>query len=297
MVRRGPARTRRFGRRAGRAKAGHGGHLHRESVPDSRLPGERNPPPHRQCRAGNHHPSARPALGGRAFSPGCAGGCVPYRGQSRRGRSQPLWARLWATRDFPFARAAVLSGVSCRHESRGLGGRCFQFPAVVGIHVALFMGAGDGASSFAGESARRICLYPDGEFRHAGVVARVRLVVRTGWKLRVRRHPQRQPGTGRVAGSHPGSDRRRIESRSGAAACLAAPRPSGGAKPCFGADERRDDQGGGLRLRAHHLRSRWHSRLVVGTDRAVDWRRHRRHGRALRADGARSQTCSCLQHD
>ena len=49
--------------------------------------------------------------------------------------------------------------------------------------------------------------------------------------------------------------RRRLEGRARAAACLAAARPSGGAQPCLGADERRHDQGRGLRLHPHRLRS------------------------------------------
>ena len=64
--------------------------------------------------------------------------------------------------------------------------------------------------------------------------------------------------------------RRRIESRAGAAACLAAARPSGGAEPCFGADERRHDQGRDLRLHPHRLRSARPAELVVGAWRC--WR-------------------------
>ena len=52
-------------------------------------------------------------------------------------------------------------------------------------------------------------------------------------------------------GADPGADRRRLQGRPGAAACLAAARASGGAEPRLGADERRDDQGRRLRLRAH----------------------------------------------
>ena len=49
----------------------------------------------------------------------------------------------------------------------------------------------------------------------------------------------------------PRPHRRRLESGPRAAACLAAARPSGGAEPRLRADERRDDQGRRLRLRAH----------------------------------------------
>ena len=58
----------------------------------------------------------------------------------------------------------------------------------------------------------------------------------------------------RRAGADPRADRRRLQSRAGSAACLAAARASGGAEPRLGADERGDDQGRGLRLRAHRVR-------------------------------------------
>ena len=53
----------------------------------------------------------------------------------------------------------------------------------------------------------------------------------------------------------PGAVRRGIQGRSRAAACLAAARASGSAEPRLGADERRDDQGRGLRLHPHRVRS------------------------------------------
>ena len=53
----------------------------------------------------------------------------------------------------------------------------------------------------------------------------------------------------------PGADRRRLESRHRAAACLAAARAPGGAEPRLRADERRDDQGRRLCLRAHRVRA------------------------------------------
>ena len=57
------------------------------------------------------------------------------------------------------------------------------------------------------------------------------------------------------AGAGPGAARRRLQGRPRAAARLAAARPSGRAEPRLGADERRHDQGRGLRLRPHRLRS------------------------------------------
>ena len=66
------------------------------------------------------------------------------------------------------------------------------------------------------------------------------------------------------------ADRRRLQGRPRAVACLAAARPSRSAKPCVGADERGDDQGGRLRLHPRRLRSRRSARLAAqhpGADR------------------------------
>ena len=59
----------------------------------------------------------------------------------------------------------------------------------------------------------------------------------------------------RRAGVAAGAGRRWLESRTGAAARLAAARAPGRAKPRLRADERRDDQGRGLRLPADRVRS------------------------------------------
>ena len=153
------------------------------------------------------------------------------------------------------ARAAVLSGLSRRHESRGARRRRLHLPGVVGVHVAHLLGAGDRASSRSREPARRLCLSADGELRHAGAAARFRPARRRRRQLRLRRHPRRASvRESRGAGADPGAARRRLESRPRAAACLAAARPSGRAEPCLRADERRDDQGRDLRLRPHRIR-------------------------------------------
>ena len=73
----------------------------------------------------------------------------------------------------------------------------------------------------------------------------------------------------------PGAGRRRLQGRPGAAACLAAARASGGAEPCLGADERRDDQGRGLRLRAHRVRPARAAGMVVEHGGARARRHHR----------------------
>ena len=67
---------------------------------------------------------------------------------------------------------------------------------------------------------------------------------------------------------------------------LAAARPPGRPEPRFRSDERRDDQGRGLRLRAHRIRSARRASMVVEHAGARRWRRYRGDGRALRAHAA-----------
>jgi len=60
---------------------------------------------------------------------------------SRRRCRQPVCSRLWAARGSAIARAAVLSGLSRRHEpGRGSPTDALHLPGVLGIHVALVMG-------------------------------------------------------------------------------------------------------------------------------------------------------------
>ena len=73
-----------------------------------------------------------------------------------------------------------------------------------------------------------------------------------------------------------------LQGGSGAAARVAAARPSGGSEPCLRADERRHDQGRDLRLRAHRFRSDGLAGMVVEHGRARRRRHHRRAGRAER---------------
>ena len=102
-------------------------------------------------------------------------------------------------------------------------------------------------------------------FGGAGAAALLRPARRPDRQLRLRRDARRAPVAGdRGAGAGAGADRRRLEGRPGAAARLAAARASGRAEPCLGADERRDDQGRGLRLRPHRLRPAGRADLVVG---------------------------------
>ena len=115
--------------------------------------------------------------------------------------------------------------------------------------------------------------------------------------LHLRADPRRASdgGTG-GAGADPRADRRRLQSRPGAASRLAAARPSGGAEPRLRADERRDDQGRRLRLRPHRVRSHGRAGVVVEHGRARARRHHRRDGRALCADAARPQAAARLSH-
>ncbi len=98
-------------------------------------------------------------------------------------------------------------------------------------------------------------------------------------------------------GADPDAARRRIEGRPRAVACLAAARPSRGAEPRFGADERRHDQGRDLRLHSRRVRSVGTADLVGERDRALPRQHHRRHGDPVRHDGKGPQAPARLLHD
>ena len=89
--------------------------------------------------------AARAAVARRAFSRRRALRLLPRRRQSRRRRSEPLCARLRQARACAAARAALLSAVPRRHEPRRRRRRRLHLPLLVGVHVALLLGAGDGA--------------------------------------------------------------------------------------------------------------------------------------------------------
>ena len=204
-----------------------------------------------------------------AFPSRCAFGLFPCRGQSRRGRGQPVRARIRPPRACPAPGAAVLSGVSRRHEHRRARRRRVHFSSVMGIHVAVVVGAGHGASSRQRQRPRGIRLFDHGELRHARAAAYLRPAGGARWRLCLCRHPRRASLAGaRGLHSDPCADRRRLQSRPRAAARLVAARASGGAEPRLGADERGDDQGRRLRLRAHRVRPARHARLVVEHGRA-----------------------------
>ena len=90
--------------------------------------------------------------------------------------------------------------------------------------------------------------------------------------------------------------RRRLEGGASAAARLVATGPSGGAQPRVRSDERRNDQGRGVRIRADRVRPDGTDGLVVGCRGTPLRRRQRRSGGAPRADGTRSQAPARLSH-
>ena len=233
----------------------------------------------------------------REFPPRCARVVLSRRRQSRRRGRKPLRARLRPARSLAAAGAAVLSGLSRRHESGRAGGRCLFIPGRLGIHVAVVLGAGDGEPSRAGKRPRGLRLSRHGELRHAGAAAGVRPA---GWarrRLRLRVDARASSGFGhRRLGAAAGACRSGLESGPRAAARLAAAGASGGAEPCLGADERSDDQGRHLRLHPHRVRSGRRAGVVVEPDRAGIGGRHRGDRHALRADAERSEASAGLFH-
>ncbi len=150
-------------------------------------------------------------------------GVLPAGGRSRRRRRQPVCAGLRPARGGTAPRPAVLPGVSWRDEPGRAGGRRLQLPAVVGADVARVLGAGGLAAPRRRQPARRLHLHRDGELRHAGAVAGLRAAGGRGRRLRLR-HDARRASVARAGrhGAGAGADRRRVEGRAGAAACLAA---------------------------------------------------------------------------
>ena len=169
----------------------------------------------------------------------------------------------------------------------------------------------------AGQRPRRLHLSDHGELRHARSSPRFRPARRPDRTLRLQRHPRgrhRPRPRPRLPGADPPGDRRRFEGGPGAAACLAAARPSRRAQPRLGADERRHDQGRGLRLHPRRFRPGRNARMVVEPRPVGARRRHRRHrhplchaadrpeetprlqhGREYRRDLRRPRPCACLQ--
>ena len=159
------------------------------------------------------------------------------------------------------------------------------------------LGARGRAPPGPGQCPRRLHLPGDGELRHARAAAGLRPARRAGRRLRLRCDPRRGPWPRhRGAGAGAGAARRRLEGGPRAAPRLAAARPSGRAEPRLGADERRDDQGRGLRLRADRLRPAGRAQLVGEHGGPGARRRHRRARRAVRADAARPEAPAGLPH-
>ncbi len=106
------------------------------------------------------------------------------------------------------------------------------------------------------QRARRLCLHHHGELLRPRFAAVFRPACRSHRQLHFHRDACRPPVIRhRRAGAGAGADRRRIEGRRGAAACLAAAGASRRTQPRLRADERGDDQGRGVRLRPHRVRS------------------------------------------
>ena len=106
----------------------------------------------RPSRARGADAADRPAVDRREFSPRRAVGVLRRGGRPRRGRREPLRHRLRARRARTRARAAVLSGLSGRHEFRAARRRRLHVPRRLGVHVARLVGAGDGPSPRTGQS-------------------------------------------------------------------------------------------------------------------------------------------------
>ena len=200
----------------------------------------------------------RAALARRAFPPGRALGVLPRRGQSRRRaprastRSATAGTRQAPQRVLPFYPLflAAMNLVVIADDA-------FTF-----LFTWEFMSLSSWALVMAHDQirenrARGLCLSRHGELRHARAAARLR----PAGRARTAPTPSTpsassHPSTGaRRARAHSRLDRHRLQGRPGAAACLAAARPPRGAEPCLGPVERGDDQGRGLRLRAHRVRS------------------------------------------
>ena len=169
---------------------------------------------------------------------------------------------------------AVVSAVRRGDEPGPDRRRCLRLPVLVGADVACLLGAGHCSPHRPGMPAGRSSLPCHGGDRHGGAAVRLRRPRRAGWRLCLR-HDPRPPAAAddRRTGADGRARRLRLERRLDSPARLAAARPSGGAEPRLGADERRHDQGGDLRLRAHRLRPARAARLVVGACRPSCWAR------------------------
>ena len=251
----------------------------------------------RRGAAPEDHPAARFTLDRRALSSRCPIRILPGRGWPRCCGRESVRARLREARAGARARAAILSGIPCRHEPRRPRGRCVQLPGVLGIHVAVVVGAGHGAPPSARQCAGGVHLSGHGELRHARPAAGLRSAGRHRRRLRLCGHARAAPFSGhRCAGALPDPARRRLQGRARAAARLASARASGSPQPRFRADERRHDQGRRLCLRAHRVRPARRSGVVVEHARAGARRHHLRDGRAVCADAARPQAALGLSY-
>ena len=241
----------------------------------------------------------RPAVARRAFPPRRALGVLPARGQSRRRaprastRSATASTRRAPQRVLPFY-PAFLAGMNLVV----LADDAFTF-----LFAWEFMSLSSWALVMAHHRAARTCA-PATSISSWRASARSRCCSPSAcWPGRTAAMP-----SPRSARSHPDAasaalvlmlalDRRRLQGRPGAAARLAAARASGGAEPRLGADERRHDQGRGLRASSASCSicsatpAWWWSMVVLALAGITA-----RDGRALRADAARPEAAARLSH-
>ena len=187
-------------------------------------------------------------------------------------RREPVRPRLRPARD----RAAAACCRSfplflARHEPGRARRRCLHFPRRLGVHVAVVMGAGRGAPPRSGNARAGYIYLVMASFGTLALLLAFGLLAGRTAATHSTPCAAAHPGPA-VPGRRfdAGADRRRLEGRAGAAACLAAARPSRRAQPRLRADERGDDQGRGLRLHPHRLRS--HRRAAHGGGASSCWR-------------------------
>ena len=204
--------------------------------------------------------------------------------------------RLRRARARARARRAFLSRIHRRHESRPARAGRVLVSRWVGIHVACVVGPRRQRRQTREQPACGSRLRDHGRRRRADVAVRFWAPRGCGWRLRLRRDAQ---GRGlRPSRDRPRAraDRRGLQSRSRAAARVAAARTPRGAKPRFGAHERRDDQGGRVRICANRVRSIGSAVVVVeragARDRGCDGAARR----SARVDGARSEAFARVPH-
>ena len=242
--------------------------------------------------------SARYSMARRAFPPRRARGVFPGCRQSRRRRGEPVCSRLRPPRTRAAAGAAVLSGLSRRHERRRARRRRLHVSPVLGVHVAVVLGAGHGASSRRRQRPCRIHLSRDGELRDARACCspsacwRVPMAVMHSPTFVVRHF------SAALAAASLSSCSIGAGSKAGLVPLhvwlpLAHPAAPSHVSALMSGVMTKVAVYGFIRIVFDLARP---AGLVVGMRRAWARRHNRRHGRALRPDAARSQAAARLPH-